>query len=163
MRAAVLTVDRDLPITQVETMESALSDSVATERLTAIAAAGVRDGGAGDGGGRALRRDRVHGRTANAEKSAIRVALGADAGVGARGWWLARPSPRRRRYGDRTAGAADVAPVRCEACCSTSRPRTGLTYAGAMLALFAATALAAVVVPARRALRVDPLVALRAD
>ena len=33
VRAAVLAVDRDLPITRVETMDAALSDSVATERL----------------------------------------------------------------------------------------------------------------------------------
>ena len=33
VRAAVLDVDRDLPITRVETMDAALSDSIATARL----------------------------------------------------------------------------------------------------------------------------------
>jgi ABC-type antimicrobial peptide transport system permease subunit len=41
-------------------------------------------------------------------------------------------------------------------------PADPLTYA-AVLALFAAVACAAVAIPARRALRVDPLVALRAE
>src|SRR4029077_6112161 len=33
VRASVLVVDRDLPVTRVETMDAALSDSIATERL----------------------------------------------------------------------------------------------------------------------------------
>jgi ABC-type antimicrobial peptide transport system permease subunit len=41
-------------------------------------------------------------------------------------------------------------------------PADPLTYA-VVLALFAATACAALIVPARRALRVDPLTALRAE
>jgi putative ABC transport system permease protein len=41
-------------------------------------------------------------------------------------------------------------------------PADPLTY-GAVLAIFAATACAALIVPARRALRVDPLTALRAE
>jgi putative ABC transport system permease protein len=41
-------------------------------------------------------------------------------------------------------------------------PADPVTYA-AVLVLFAATACAALVIPARRALRVDPLVALRAE
>jgi len=41
-------------------------------------------------------------------------------------------------------------------------PADPLTYA-AVVALFAATACAALIIPARRALRVDPLIALRAE
>jgi putative ABC transport system permease protein len=41
-------------------------------------------------------------------------------------------------------------------------PADPLTYA-TVLVIFAATACAALIVPARRALRVDPLTALRAD
>jgi ABC-type antimicrobial peptide transport system permease subunit len=41
-------------------------------------------------------------------------------------------------------------------------PADPLSYAGAIV-VFALTALAATLVPARRALRVDPLIALRAD
>jgi ABC-type antimicrobial peptide transport system permease subunit len=41
-------------------------------------------------------------------------------------------------------------------------PADPVSYAGAIV-LFAVTALAATLVPARRALRVDPIVALRAD
>jgi ABC-type antimicrobial peptide transport system permease subunit len=41
-------------------------------------------------------------------------------------------------------------------------PADPLTY-GAVLAMFAATACAALIIPARRALRVDPLSALRAE
>jgi ABC-type antimicrobial peptide transport system permease subunit len=41
-------------------------------------------------------------------------------------------------------------------------PADPVTYA-TVLALFAATACAALIVPARRALRIDPIAALRAD
>ncbi|MFI5178729.1 MAG: ABC transporter permease [Vicinamibacterales bacterium] len=99
VRAAVQSVDRDLPITRVETMDAALADSIATERLL----------------------------------TSLLLAFAAVA--------VSR-TMRSLLFG--------------------VSPADPLTYA-AVLAIFAATACAALIVPARRALRVDPLTALRAE
>jgi predicted permease len=160
VRAVLRGVDRDLPITRVETMNAALSDSIATERLTAtllLAFAGVALVMAAAGlygviAYTVARRTREIG---------VRVALGADARsviglIAAEGFGLT--------LAGMVIGTAAAALV--------SRGMRGLlvdvspvdptTYA-VVLAVFAATACAALVIPARRALRVDPLVALQAD
>jgi putative ABC transport system permease protein len=160
IRAAVLSVDRDQPITEVRTLESSLSDSLATARFTTIlllvfATMALVMAAAGLYGVIAYT---VEQRT---REVGIRVALGADArsvltmvvaqglrlvaaGMGI-GLALAMVGARVMR-----SLVFDIAPA------------DPVSYAGAIV-LFAVTALAATLVPARRALRVDPIVALRAD
>jgi len=160
IRAAVLSVDRDQPITEVTTLESSLSDSLATARFTTtlllvFATMALVMAAAGLYGVIAYTVER------RTREVGIRVALGADgrsvltmvvaqglrlvaAGMGI-GLALAMVSARLMR-----SLVFDIAPA------------DPVSYAGAIV-LFAVTALAATLVPARRALRVDPIVALRAD
>ena len=160
IRAAVLSVDRDQPITEVATLESSLSDSLATARFTTtlllvFATMALVMAAAGLYGVIAYTVER------RTREVGIRVALGADArsvltmvvaqglrlvaaGMGI-GLALAMVSARLMR-----SLAFDIVPA------------DPVSYAGAIV-LFAVTALAATLVPARRALRVDPIVALRAD
>jgi ABC-type antimicrobial peptide transport system permease subunit len=160
VRAAMQEVDPNLPLTRIESMDAALADSIATERLIAsllggfaviallLAAAGVYG----------VIAYTVAQRTT---EIGVRVALGAD--------------PRAvlrlvAREGFAVTAAGMIAGTVSAAAASRAlrtllfdvSPADPLTYA-AVLALFAAVACAAVVVPARRALRVDPLVALRAE
>ena len=160
VRAAVLAVDRDLPITRVETMDAALSDSIATERLTtrlliAFAVVALVMAASGLYGVIAYT---VARRT---QEIGVRVALGA--------------APRSvvrlvAAEGLRLTGTGMV--VGTAAAFVGSRAMRGLLFGvspadpvtySAVLILFAATACAALVVPARRALSVDPLTALRAE
>jgi putative ABC transport system permease protein len=160
VRAAVRDVDPDLPITRVETMDAALADSIATERLTtwlllAFAAVALVMAAAG------LYGVIAYTVTQRTQEIGVRMALGADPRavvrlVAAEGLW--------------TAGVGMAAGTAAAAVASRSlgsvlfgvSPADPATYA-AVLALFAATACAALVVPARRALRVDPLTALRSE
>jgi predicted permease len=160
VRAAMRDIDADLPLTRVESMDAALADSIATERLIAsllggfavvallLAAAGVYG----------VIAYTVAQRTT---EIGVRVALGAD--------------PRAvlrlvAREGFAVTAAGMIAGTLAAAASSQAlrtllfdvSPADPLTYA-AVLALFAAVACAAVAIPARRALRVDPLVALRAE
>jgi putative ABC transport system permease protein len=160
VRAAMRDVDADLPITRVESMDAALAESIATERLIAsllggfavvallLAAAGVYG----------VIAYTVAQRTT---EIGVRVALGAD--------------PRAvlrlvAREGFVVTAAGMVAGTLAAAAAGQAlrtllfdvSPADPLAYA-AVLALFAAVACAAVAIPARRALRVDPLVALRAE
>ncbi len=160
VRAAVRSVDRDLPITRVETMNAALSDSIATERLTAtlllafaivalvMAAAGLY----GVIAYTVSRRTREIG---------VRVALGADArsviglvvaeGLGLTGVGMAIGILASVLVGRGLRSLLfDVSPA------------DPITYAVVLL-IFSAAAALALLIPARRALRVDPLIALRAD
>src|SRR5262245_10231330 len=160
IRAAVLSVDRDQPITEVTTLESSLSDSLAIARFTTMlllvfammalvmAAAGLY----GVVAYTVERRTREVG---------IRVALGADARsvltmVVAQGLRLVAAG-----MGIGLALAMVSAHV-MRSLVFDIAPADPVSYAGAIV-LFAVTALAATLMPARRALRVDPIVALRAD
>jgi len=78
-----------MPMTRVETMDAALADSMSTERLMTWLLFAFAGRGAGDGGRRTLRRDRVHGGAAYAGDRRARGARRRPA----RG----RPSRRRRR------------------------------------------------------------------
>ncbi len=160
VRAALRDVDRDLPITRVETMNAALSDSIAVERLTAtlllaFAAVALVMAAAGLYGVIAYtvaRRTREIG---------VRVALGADAGsviglIAVEGLGLTLAG---MLIG--TAAAVMVSRAMRGLLVDVS-PVDPATYAVVML-IFGLTACAALVIPARRALRVDPLVALQAD
>jgi putative ABC transport system permease protein len=160
VRAAVQEVDRDLPITRVETMDTALADSIATERLLtslllAFAVVALVMAAAG------LYGVIAYTVTQRTQEIGVRVALGADPGSVVR---LVAAEGFRLTAAGMIAGTIAAALV--------SRAMRGLlfdvspadpaTYA-AVLAVFAATACAALIVPARRALRVDPLTALRAE
>jgi ABC-type antimicrobial peptide transport system permease subunit len=160
VRAAFRDIDANLPITRVETMDAALADSVATERLTmavvggfaivalVLAAAGVYG----------VIAYSVAQRT---NEIGVRVALGANSGAVLR--LVAREGIAVTAAGmiAGTAAAAGAGQA-VRVLLFDLSPADPVTYA-AVLVVFAAVAAAAVVVPARRALRVDPLVALRAD
>jgi predicted permease len=158
VRAAVRDVDRALPITRVETMEGALAESIATERLMtslllAFAAVALVMAAAG------LYGVIAYTVTQRTQEIGVRVALGADAGTIVR--LVAREGLQLTAAG-MIAGtaAAAVASRAMRGLLFAVSPADPITYA-AVLALFAATACAALIVPARRALRVDPLTALR--
>jgi predicted permease len=160
VRAAVLGVDRDLPITRVETMGVAQSDSVATERLMtellfAFAAVALVMAAAGLYGVIAYT---VAERT---QEIGVRMALGADPRAVVR---LVAADGLRLTAVGMIAGtlAAGVASRAMRGVLFDVSPADPMTYA-AVLVLFAATACAALIVPARRALRVDPVTALRTD
>ena len=160
VRAAVQEVDRELPITRVATMDASLSDSIATERLMtwllfAFAAVALVMAAAGLYGVIAYT---VAQRT---QEIGVRMALGASAGTVVRLVAL---------EGLRLTAAGMIAGTLAAALVSRSlrgllfdvSPADPITYA-AVLVLFAATACAALIVPARRALQVDPLTALKAE
>ena len=160
VRAAVQEVDRELPITRVETMGAALAESISTARLMAwllLAFAGVALVMAAAG---------LYGVIAYAvaqrtHEIGVRMALGAD--------------PRAvvrlvAREGLQLTGAGMIAGTLAAAAVSRAMrgllfdvsPADPLTY-GVVLLIFAVTACAALIIPARRALKVDPLTALRAE
>jgi predicted permease len=160
VRAAMQDVDPNLPITRIESMNAALADSIATERLIASLLAGFAVVAL------LLAAAGVYGVIAytvaqRTTEIGVRVALGADARAVLR---------LVAREGFAVTAAGMIAGTLAAAAASQAlrtllfdvSPADPLTYA-AVLALFAAVACAAVVVPARRALRVDPLVALRAE
>jgi putative ABC transport system permease protein len=160
LRASIATVDRDQPVTQIETMDAALSDSVATERLiTAVlivfAAIALAMAAAGLYGVIAYT---VEQRT---REIGVRVALGAEP----RGILALIGS-----YGGRLVGAGILIGV--AVALIAARALRGI-IAGipapdpltviAVIIVFLVAAVLACVVPARRALRVDPMVALRVE
>ena len=160
VRAAVQEVDRELPITRVETMSAALADSISTERLTTwlvlvFAAVALVMAAAGLYGVIAYS---VAQRT---REIGVRVALGADPRAVVR---LVATEGLQLTAAGMIVGtlAAAAASRAMRGLLFDVSPADPLTYA-AVLALFAATACAALIVPARRALRVDPLTALRAE
>ena len=160
VRAAVWSVDRDMPVTQVETLAGALTGSVSTERLTTalltlfalvalvIAATGLYG----------VVAQTVEQRT---REVGIRVALGADAGSVLA--TVAAGALRLVAAGMAIGLVGSLAAMRVArsvlAGVSASEP---LTYA-AVVVVFLAAAAAASIVPVRRALAVDPVVALRAE
>ena len=160
IRAAVRSVDRDLPITGAETMDTTLSDSIATERLTAgllmaFAAVALLMAAAG------LYGVIAYTITRRTQEIGVRVALGADAmsvirvvaaeGLGLTGLGMAIGIVASVLVGRGLRSLLfDVSPA------------DPITYAVVLL-IFSAAAALALLIPARRALRVDPLIALRAD
>jgi putative ABC transport system permease protein len=160
VRAAVQDVDRELPITRVETMDAALADSISTERLMtwlllAFAAVALLMAAVGLYGVIAYT---VAQRT---QEIGVRVALGADPRAVVR---LVAAEGLRLTAAGMIAGtlAAAVVSRAMRGMLFDISPADPLTYV-AVLALFALTACAALVIPARRALSVDPLTALRAE
>ncbi len=160
VRAAVYAVDRELPMTRVETMDAALADSISTERLMAwllfaFAAVALVMAAAG------LYGVIAYTITQRTQEIGIRMALGADPRAVVR--LVAVEGMQLTAVGMAvgTVAAAVVSRAMRGMLFGVS-PADPATY-GAVLAIFAATACAALIVPARRALRVDPLVALRAE
>jgi putative ABC transport system permease protein len=160
VRAAVQDVDRELPITRVETMDTALADSIATERLMtwllfAFAAVALVMAAAGLYGVIAYT---VAQRT---QEIGVRVALGADPRAVVR---LVAAEGLRLTAAGMIVGtlAATIVSRALRGMLFDVSPADPITY-GAVLAIFAATACAALILPARRALSVDPLTALRAE
>jgi putative ABC transport system permease protein len=160
VRAAVLEIDPDLPITRVQTMDAALSDSIATARLmtallVAFAAVALVMAAAGLYG---VISYTVAQRT---QEIGVRVALGAEPRAVVR--LIAIDGLRLTGIGMAIGTIAALAVGRAlRSVLFAVSPADPATYA-AVLAIFAATACAALVVPARRALAVDPLTALRAE
>jgi putative ABC transport system permease protein len=158
--AAFRAVDGDLPLTSVESMDQTLSESIATERLiaalvTAFAAVALVLSAAG------LYAVIAYSVARRTSEIGIRIALGADPHAVVR--LVAAEGLRLAGIGMAVGTAVAVAGARTLRAMlfdvSTGDP---ITYAGVLL-LFTATAFAAIVVPARRVLRVDPIVAVRAD
>ena len=160
IRSAVLSVDRDQPITEIETLQSSLSGSIATARFTttlliAFGAIALVMAAAGLYGVIAYTVER------RAREVGIRVALGA----GPRSvLTLVAGEALRLVVAGMAIGlvGAAIASRAIRSIVFDVSPADPLTYAG-VIVVFSLTALAATILPARRALRVDPLVALRND
>jgi putative ABC transport system permease protein len=160
VRAAVREVDRELPITRAETMDASLAESVSTERLMtwllfAFAAVALVMAAAG------LYGVIAYTVTQRRQEIGVRMALGADPRAVVR---LVAAEGLRLTAAGMIAGtlAAAVVSRAMRGMLFDVSPADPLTY-GVVLAIFAATACAALIIPARRALRVDPLSALRAE
>jgi predicted permease len=160
IREAVASVNRDVPVYGVETMKQAVDDSVSTRRDTllllgsfsllalVLAATGIY--------GVisyvvALRTHEIGVRMAlgAGEREVLRLVLG-------QGAWLAIAG-----VGIGTAGALALTRLMASLLYGV-RPSDPVTFAGAAI-LIAAVALVATYVPARRAMRIDPVVALRQE
>jgi len=160
VRAAVWSIDRDMPITQVETLDNALAGSVSTTRVTAtllalFAAAALLIAATGLYG---VIAQSVQQRT---REVGIRVALGADARSVLR--IVAGDGLRLVAAGLAVGLVASIVAVRAaRSVVFDVAPFDPIVYIVVVL-IFLATAGAASIVPVRRALRVDPIVTLRAE
>ncbi len=160
VRAAMLEVDRGLPITRVETMAASLADSITTEQLmtwllSAFAVVALIMAAAG------LYGVIAYTVTQRTQEIGVRMALGADPGAVVR--LIAAEGIRLTAAGLVTGTvAAVIVSGAMRSLLFEVSPADPTTYA-VVLAMFAATACVALIVPSRRALRVDPLIALRAE
>jgi putative ABC transport system permease protein len=160
VRAAVHDVDRELPMTRVETMDTVLADSISSERmmtwlLLAFAAVALVMAAAG------LYGVIAYTVTLRTPEIGVRKALGADPRSVV--LLVAAEGLRLTAAGMIAGTLAAVAVSRAmRGMLFNVSPADPLTYA-AVLVFFAVTACAALIIPARRALRVDPLTALRAE
>ncbi|HEX8879282.1 MAG TPA: ABC transporter permease [Candidatus Acidoferrum sp.] len=158
VRAAVWSVDKDLPVTRVRTMEEVWSLSMASERLNLLLFALFASLAL------VLATVGIYGVTAcnlaeRTREIGIRVALGARSNdvaklVLAQGFRLAA-------LGLLLGVTAAFALTRLMASMIYGVSSTDATTFFTVALLFGAVALAACYIPARRALRVDPMVALR--
>jgi putative ABC transport system permease protein len=158
IRAAVQSVDRELPLTHVETMDAALAESIAAERvmtsiLIGFASVAVVMAAVG------LYGVIAYVVTQRTQEIGVRIALGAApravvALVATEGLRLTAAGMIAGTLGAAIVGRA------MRGMLFGVTPADPATYA-AVLVLFAAIACAAVLIPAARALRVDPLIALR--
>ena len=158
--AALHAIDPNLPVTKIRTFDSALADNLARERLNAIVS------GAFALSGLLLSALGLYGLLAflvseRTKEIGIRIALGADLGrltrsVIGRGLWLVAIGAAigvggslmlLRSFGNLLFGVT---------------PYSWSTYA-AVLALLGMVATLAAYLPARRAARVEPLIALRQE
>ena len=158
IRGAVQAIDPDQPVTQIQSMDARLADSIAQSRLITIllgafavvalimSAAGLY----GVVAGSVTRRSREIG---------VRVALGATPQSIWRSVLIEGLRLTLAGVGLGVMAAAAGARV-LSALLVGITPLDGPTY-GVGSAIFVGVALAACAVPARRALRVDPVVALR--
>jgi putative ABC transport system permease protein len=160
VRRAVLEVDPQTAIPNVQTLEQARSETLAprlvmTRLLTIFGALALLVAGTGIGGILALTvSQRMH-------EIGIRVALGAKPGDVFRN--VVRQGMVLVGIGLVLGLAAALAFTRLlEALLFHVTPTDPLTFAGVTL-LFAVTALIACYAPARRATKIDPLIALRQD
>ncbi len=160
IRHAVLAIDPDEPVTDIHSMDAALADSIAGARLVAevlalFAAVALIMAAAGLYGVIAYS---VEQRT---REIGVRVALGAEpTSVLA---LVARDGARLAIAGVAIGAVAAVAIGRLvRTLVAGVEPASPATYA-LVVVVFLAIAALACIVPARRALRVDPLIALRAE
>jgi putative ABC transport system permease protein len=160
VRSAVAAVDRDQPVTQIQTLDSALADSVAQQRLSALllgvfAAIALTLASVG-----------IYGVTSytvaqRTQEIGIRIAMGAQA---------SDVLALILKYGAKLAAAGVLLGI--AAAIALTRLMGNLLYNisptdPATLAIVSVTlagvALLACYVPARRATRVDPVIALRSE
>jgi hypothetical protein len=157
VRAAMLEMDRNVPV-EVQPMTDTLAFALMPSRMAAVLL------GAMGTLGLVLALIGLYGTLAYAvsrrtAELGIRVALGASRGAGP-GSGLTRRSGTRRRRADRRcsigrSGFHTSCAVRCR------RERYGHTDARPVAVLMIVVAMAACSIPARRASKVDPMVALR--
>ena len=154
-------VDPNVAVYDVRTMQDRLYDSLARQRFSSTHAGRVRGVRAAAGGGWRLRRDVVPG---DPEHSRYRRAHGAWRAAAAISsvWWCGR-GWNWRRSALRRDWPARLALTRVMASLLFGVSATDALTFSAVAALLAAVAFAATVIPARRATRVDPMVALREE
>ncbi len=158
IRAAVAAVDKDQPIFDVHTMQQLVDDSISTRRLTSVLL-GIFSALALILAAIGIYGVMAYSVALRTQEIGIRMALGAQQhdvlrlvlGQGAPHRILRRSLRPGRRRGAQPAFSRPLFSV------SASDP---ITFA-AVAVLLVAVALLACYIPARRALRVDPIVALR--
>jgi putative ABC transport system permease protein len=160
VRNAIASIDRALAVTDIQTMEQVAANAMAPQRFSAVVLAGFA------GGGLLLAAIGLYGVlafavTQRSREIGVRLALGADAGTVTR--MVMRRGMHLTGVGLILGGAGAFASARLTRSLlydvSVYDPWTFLT----VLVLLPGVALVACYIPARRATRIDPLVALRTE